>query len=104
MPRILLQLFHEFVDCSHFCNSGSILLSGLLNSESDFILLEFDLDVVDQAFLLISYILLLLNGELVFRLLLDRDDSLISMALDEGNHRLQHIGCFLIVHIFSKIC
>jgi hypothetical protein len=96
---LLVELLDKSVHSLHFLDSGSILLSGLLNSQSDFVLLEFVLVSLDHVFFLICDVFLLLNGEFVFSLLLDGGHSLVSVTPDEGNHGLEHVGCLCVVHI-----
>ena len=96
---LLVELLDKSVHSLHFLNSGSVLLSRLLNSQSDFVLLEFVLVSLDHVFFLICDVLLLLNGEFIFSLLLNSSYSLVSVAPDEGNHRLKHVGRLCVVHI-----
>jgi hypothetical protein len=102
----LIELFNESIYSSHLLDSGSILLSRLLNSKFDLILLQFCFVILHQSLLFICNILFLFYCELVISLFHNSLNSFISMWSDEVYHRLENFSCFLIVHILlaNKIC
>ena len=90
----LVQFLNESVDSLHLLDSGGILFCRLLNSQLDFILLQFVSVILDESFLFLSDVLLLLNCEFLLSLVLDGLNSLITMSSNELDHGSEDLGSF----------
>lgn len=95
----LVEFFNEGVDGLHLLDSLGVLLSTLLNSKFNLILLQFVPVVLGKSFLFFGDVFFFLNGEFVLSLFIDGGNSFVSMLSDKGNHGLEHLRSFLLVHL-----
>jgi hypothetical protein len=99
MLSFLIDLLNKRVDCLHLLNSSNVLFSRLLNSQFDLVLLELVFIVINNGFLLLSNVVLLLDGELIFSLFANCQYSFISVSFDESYHRFKNLIGLCRVHI-----
>eukprot|EP00356_Strombidium_inclinatum_P016495 CAMPEP_0170493052 /NCGR_PEP_ID=MMETSP0208-20121228/13282_1 /TAXON_ID=197538 /ORGANISM="Strombidium inclinatum, Strain S3" /LENGTH=248 /DNA_ID=CAMNT_0010768909 /DNA_START=52 /DNA_END=796 /DNA_ORIENTATION=- len=89
LAHLLTQVLDVLIDFSHALDTLQILLLGLLDLQADLLVGKFVLEVLRDLLLFFLDVLVLLDGELVAHRLLDARDLLVTVLLDELDHRLQ---------------
>jgi hypothetical protein len=79
------------VDLSHLLDSLEILLLGLLDLQSDFLISELILVILSNLLFFLLNVVVLLDGELITHGLLDSHDFLFTVLLNEGDHGVKDL-------------
>jgi hypothetical protein len=97
------HLFPKFldvlVDLSHLLDSLEILLLGLFDFQSDFLISELVFVVLSNLLFLLLNVVVLLDGELITHGLFDSHDLLFTVLLNEGNHGVKDLLGLKRIHI-----
>ena len=97
----LVNFLNKGVHSPHLLDSLGILLSRLLDSQLNLVLLESVLILLGKSLLFFSNVFFLLDGEFIFSLLVNSCYSFITMASDESDHGLKYLWGFLWVHLIK---
>ena len=99
---IVLQLLNKLVNNLHLLNAEFVLLSTLLDLELGLSVGKFGFVVLSESLLVSLNLLLLTNGEFIFGLLANLLNTLLTVGLDERDHRVENLLCLLIIHLYIK--
>lgn len=87
----LVDFLNEGVHSLHLLDSLGILLSRLLDSQLNLVLLKSVLILLSKSLLFFGNVFFLLDGEFILSLLVDSCYSFITMASDESDHGLKYL-------------